>query len=81
MQNLTFLGAIYLLAVITMVDAPRMNKIIMWTPIFEWYVLRCGSKNGAYKYTCLKEIGLRSQNMLSILGSIVNMIWGIYRTT
>ena len=44
-----------------------------WTPIFEWYVIRCGSKNKYQKYTCLKEMGLRAQ-IITILGSIVNII-------
>ena len=30
---------------------------------------------------CLEEIGLRAQNMLTILGSEVNMIEGTYITT
>ena len=34
----------------------------------------CGSKNGHQEGVCLKEIGLHAQNMLSILGSMVNMI-------
>ena len=29
----------------------------------------------------LKEIGLRAHNMLTILGSMVNMIGGTYMTT
>ena len=28
------------------------------------------------KKTCLKEIGLRAQKLLTILGSVVNIIWG-----
>ena len=35
----------------------------IWTPIFEWCVVRCGSKNGQLKYvfkrdwtTCLKYV-------------------------
>ena len=35
--------------------------------IFEWYVVRCGSKNIHRIGMCLKEIGLRSQIMLVIL--------------
>ena len=29
-------------------------------PRFEWYVVRCGSKNGFQKDTCSKEIGLHA---------------------
>ena len=43
-------------------------------------MVRCGSKNGHQKDMCLKEIGLRAQNMLTILGSIVNIIGGTYMT-
>ena len=35
---------------------------------------RCGSKNGHHKETSLKEIGLRDQNLLIIVDSIVNII-------
>ena len=41
---------------------------IVWTPMVKWYVLRCGSKNDHQKgFMCLKEIGLRTQNTLTIL--------------
>ena len=58
------------------VDVPRFNTTTMWTPAFEWYVVRCGSKNA-----CSKEIGQHAQNMLTILSSLVNMLWGTYMTT
>ena len=39
------------------------------------YVDKCGSKNGHQKLDIgYKEIGLHTQNILTILGSIVNMI-------
>ena len=44
--------------------------------IFEWYVVRCDFENGFQKDICLKEIGLCAQNMLTFLGSIVNIIDG-----
>ena len=48
-----------------------------WTPLFESYVIWCGSKNGFQKYACLKKIGLYAQNVIiTNLGSIVNIIWG-----
>ena len=49
---------------------------INWTPLSEWYVVRCGFKNGHIKDTCLEEIGLRAQNLIIIMGSIVNIIEG-----
>ena len=39
-----------------------------------WYMVRCGSKNGHQKDICLKQIGLCAQNMVTVLGSIDNMI-------
>ena len=44
--------------------------------MFEWYVVRCGSKNKRQSDTCSKEIGLCAQNTLTIRGSVVNMIEG-----
>jgi hypothetical protein len=54
---------------------PDSNIAVIWTPISEW-LIRCGCKNGHQKDMCLKEIGLQDQNMLTILGSIANMIGG-----
>ena len=45
------------------------------TPIFKWYVVRCGCKNKHQKYTCLKEIGLRAEN-IAIMETITNIISG-----
>ena len=36
-------------------------------------MVRCRSKNEHQKNICLEEIGLRAQNMLTILGLIFNM--------
>ena len=55
---------------------PNLVTALNWTPIFEWYVIRCGFKNGYQKDMYLIEIGLRAQNMIPILGSIVNIIGG-----
>jgi hypothetical protein len=46
------------------------------TSIFEWFVVRCASWNGRHKDICLKEIGLCAHNMLTIMGSIINIIGG-----
>ena len=43
-----------------------------WIPICEWCVLRCGSKNGHQTDIFLKEIGVLTQNMLTILDILVN---------
>ena len=59
------------------------------TPIFEWYVFRCGSKN-VYKINRIflvlkkhlfKKIGLHAQNIIIILGTVVNHIGGTYMVT
>ena len=33
-----------------------------WMPIFEWYVVECGSKNGYPKDMCVKEMGTTCSN-------------------
>ena len=62
------------------VDEPNLITYLNWTPIFEWCVVRCGSKNGYQKDMCLKEIGLHAQNMIIILDSIVNVIGETFMT-
>ena len=54
------------------------NSVTYWkqTPIFKWYVVKCGSKNGYQKDMSLKDIELFAQNLLIILGSIFNIIGG-----
>ena len=59
---------------------PNSNIAIILTPIFQWYVVRCGSKNIHQEDMHLKEIGLGAQTML-ILGSVVNIIRRTYMTT
>ena len=61
------------------VDVHKSNIGIIWTPIFEWYVIRCGFEIDTTK-TCVSESGLRAQNMLPILDWIVSMIGGTYMT-
>jgi hypothetical protein len=61
-----------------MVDAHDLVTYFIPTPIFEWYVVECGYKNKYTNDTCLKEIGLRAKNMITILGSIVNIIGVTY---
>ena len=42
---------------------------------------RMDTKRKRKKGMCLKEIGLRAQNLITILSSIVNMIGGTYMIT
>ena len=46
------------------VDVPNSAAYLNWTPTFEQYVVRCGSKNRHQKGICLMEIGLCVQNMI-----------------
>ena len=52
--------------------------LIDMTSIFEWYVVWCDFKNNYQKDMCSKKIGLYAQNMITILGSIVNINEGTY---
>ena len=65
-----------LLITLLKIDVPNFNTRTIWTFIFKWYVVRCGSKNGHQNDTWLKDIGLCAQNMLSILGSLINLFKG-----
>jgi hypothetical protein len=56
------------------VDVPIWVTYLNRTPIFEWYVVACGFKNGCKENMGVKKIGLHVQNMISIIGSIVNKI-------
>ena len=56
-------------------SGPNSVTYLNQTPTFEWWVGRCGSKNRRPNDICVqKEIGLRAQNLLSILCSIANTI-------
>jgi hypothetical protein len=63
------------------VDMPNLVSSLNWTPIVEWCVVKCGSKNGYPKDMCLEKIGLCAQNSMAFLGSTINIIGGIYMTT
>ena len=56
-------------------DVSKLQTTIIWTP-----VIKCGI-NWHQKDLCSKEIELRAQKMLLILGSTINMIGGTYMTT
>ena len=36
---------------------PNAHGTIIWASILEWFVVRCGSKNGYYTYMCSRVIG------------------------
>jgi hypothetical protein len=62
----------------TKVRRPYSATFLSEYPIFQWCVVRCGSKDGHQKEISLIEIGLHAQNLLAILGSIVNIIGETY---
>ena len=45
---------------------PNLVIYIDQTPICDWYMAMCGSKNGCWKDICSKEIGPCAQNLLTI---------------
>ena len=49
-----------------------MVTLFDWTCIFEWYMTRFVVKNGHSQDTCYYEIGLRAQNLDTILSSKSN---------
>ena len=57
------------------VDNPHSVTFLIEVPIFEWYMIWCGSKNGYQKDTCSKEIGLLAQNMINVLNSLGQQHW------
>ena len=56
------------------IDMPDLITHLNRTPIFEWHVVWCIYQMGYQKDMPLIEIGLRDQHMISIIGSIVNMV-------
>ena len=56
------------------VDVPNSNAIIIWTHVFEWFVIGFWSKSGHQKNMFSREVGLHAQNMLTILSLVINMI-------
>jgi hypothetical protein len=63
----------------TKVEGPYLATLLIRTPIIEWYVVWCGSKNGYRKTMLWKEIGLHAQNVITILKSTINIkCWNLY---
>ena len=59
------------------VGMPYLVTYLYRTPILEWYVISCGSKNGHQKDMCLKYIQLHAQNVIYIPNAIVNIVGGL----
>ena len=47
------------------VNAPNSVSYLDRSPVFEWCVVMCGSKNGNQKDMYLKEFGLHAQNLFN----------------
>ena len=80
MQPLSLVPLLYFLQDITsnlhivvsiVIDVPNSCTYLHWPPKFEWYVVKCDSKNGYQKDTCQEDIGLYAQNVITILNSII----------
>ena len=56
------------------VSIPNAIAHLKWTLIFQWCVIRCGSRNKHQTYMCIQELGLHASHLFTILGSIVNII-------
>jgi hypothetical protein len=54
---------------------PYSVTFLIGTHIFQWYTVWCGSKNQK-AHPCLQGIKLCAQNMITIIGSIINIIKG-----
>ena len=48
--------------------------------MFEWYVVWCNCKDGYQKDVGFEEIGLHVQNVITILGSTINVTGRTYVT-
>jgi hypothetical protein len=60
------------------VNNPYLVVFLIRSPTFEWYVVWCGIKNEYQKFICLNEVGLRAQNMITILDARTNVMEGTY---
>jgi hypothetical protein len=57
------------------ISRPNSITYLNQTPLFEWCVIRCESKDGHQKDMCSEEIELHAPYLLTILGSeIINIL-------
>ena len=50
------------------VFGPYVVTPLIWTPIYEWYMVTLAVKNGQQRDKCHDEIGLCAQNIDNTLG-------------
>ena len=60
-------------------SGPNSVTHLEWTCLFEWRVVKDGSKNGHQKDMYVREIWLQAHDLLIVLGSIVNLIRRTYK--
>ena len=71
-QILKILHVIWMCPPVGKVDSPYSTTLLTLTPIFERYVVLWGSKTGYQK-----DMRLRVQNMITVVGSLGNIIGGV----
>ena len=73
-MNILFMLPKWWQCFLLMVDLPNLVACLKQTSVFEWYVAMHGFKSKYQKEVYkLKETGLHAQNMITTLGSIVNI--------
>jgi hypothetical protein len=58
------------------VNSPNPVIFLIVSHVFEWCVVLCNSQNGYQNGKCINVIGVRAQNMITILSSTINIIEG-----
>ena len=76
-ESLEYFGSTRLYLYVNKVELTNFVPSLNQPPIYEWYVVRCGSNNKYQKYTCLKEIRVCAENMITILNSVVKTMFGM----
>ena len=56
----------------------RNLSLIIQTPIFEWFMVRCGLENRCQNHTCLAKIGLSVQKLCTY-GSLAGTLGNSYQ--
>jgi hypothetical protein len=57
-------------------DMPNLITYLNYTPIFEWYIVKCGSNNGYRTNMCWIIIWIHANKLIPILSSTINMAGG-----
>jgi hypothetical protein len=63
------------------VYVPNLGAHVNHTPIFEWHVVKYGFENKHHKDICCEEIEPCAQNMIIIMGPMVNIMEETYTTS